>query len=229
MKERPILFSAPMVRAILDGSKTQTRRIVKPQPFIDEMGNFCWNGMNFGQDFDGPHIQAIASPLPSSRTKRVHCPYGKRGDRLWVRETWMPGYDHEADHENGPQVSILYRADNEGRTVAAPNYELAEQWELEYSEDGDPPPSWRPSIHMPRWASRITLEITGVRVERLRDISEANCLAEGCTGGHGSIPGYSYNATPSEYFQHIWTSINGAGNWDANPWVWVVEFRRVDK
>lgn len=82
---------------------------------------------------------------------------------------------------------------------------------------------------MPRWASRITLEITGGRGERLNDISDADCIAEGCPGGHGSIPGYAYSATPSEQYRHIWESINGPGSWAENPWVWVIEFRRVDQ
>lgn len=85
--------------------------------------------------------------------------------------------------------------------------------------------SWRPSIHMPRAASRITLEITGVRAERLQEISDADCIAEGTPGGHGAIPGYLYNATPNEHYRWLWDDINGRGAWEINPWVWVLKFR----
>ena len=206
-KERPILFSAPMVRAILDGRKTQTRRIIKPQPYIDEMGNFCWNGENFGQDFNGPCIQAIASPIPSSKTKRVRCPYGKPGDRLWVRET----FNHDGE-------KYIYAADLNELGV--------QKWAAQ----------WKPSIHMPRIASRILLEITGVRVERLQDISEEDAIAEGCI----KFPfeddhAYTFydddktgHATHTGAYRKLWESINGSGSWDLNPWVWVVEFRTLE-
>jgi hypothetical protein len=195
MKERPILFSAPMVRALLSGTKTQTRRVVKPQPYADEQGNACWNGSNFGQDGRGPLFRSLASPVPSSRTKRVHCPYGAPGDRLWVRETWCSlttGFAYAAD-------PIWSRAPGE---------------------------RWRPSIHMPRAASRITLEITGVRVERLQDISEPDAQAEGCAlecmTPTGDDSGSAIHG-PGGY-RALWESINGPGSWEANPWVWVVEF-----
>lgn len=218
MKERPILFSAPMVRAILEGRKTQTRRVVKPQPFIDKMGNFCWNGWNFGQDSRGPHIQAIASPIPSSKTKRVHCPYGKPGDRLWVRETWrIVG--------NGPDDTI----------------DMFDRDDIQYRADDDQSyiDKYRRSIHMPRWASRILLEVTGVRVERLQDISEADAKAEGadcletinCTAQSRELLDLPLmdDATPYRNgYALLWESINGDGSWAANPWVWVVEFKLVE-
>jgi hypothetical protein len=224
MKTRPILMSAPMVRAILARSKTQTRRVVKPQPYIDEQGNACWNGSNFGQDSRGPHIQALASPVPSSKTGRVRCPYGQPGDRLWVRETW---YCDDYRVQRGPYLkpddmdlddarqdgTLIYRASSGDRP-----YE-AEQ------------PVWKPAIHMPRWASRITLELTGVRVERLQDISEADALAEGISkrGAACHIEGECTYAAPTavEVYRQLWESINGAGSWDVNPWVWCVDFRRV--
>jgi hypothetical protein len=199
MKKRPILFSAPMVRALLDGSKTQTRRLIKPQPYVDPQGNFCWNGWNYGQDFSGPHIQAIASPLPSSRTGRVLCPYGKPGDRLWVRETFAEGIHQMADVNHW-----AYAADHFGvqQRLGA---------------------RWKPSIHMPRAASRITLEVIGVRVERLQDISDEDSLAEGIyPTGTGLYPG-----SPRAAYQKLWESINGPGSWEANPWVWVVEFPKI--
>ena len=190
MTERPILFSAPMVRAILDGNKTQTRRICKPAQFFSlskvvevpdpqERGQ-VYNGSHFG-DEDG-EVQFA-------------CPYGGRGDRLWVRESFSP-YEH--------REGCWYWADG---NIAA--------------HDCTKP---KPSIHMPRWASRITLEITGVRVERLQDISEADAWAEGCEGYDDDVTGGKSGYT--EYCE-LWEKINGKGSWDLNPWVWVVEFKRV--
>jgi len=167
MKERPILFSGPMVRAILEGRKTQTRRIVKPQPLRDR-GVMAFN--------DGEHPQ-------------MRCPYGKPGDRLWVRETWCPD---------------------------------VEPYTFRYKADGDEPlERWRPSIHIPRWASRITLEVVSVRVERLQNISEDDALAEGITL-------VERGTSPVDQFNKLWESINGPGSWEANPWVWVVEFKRIE-
>ena len=199
MKERPILMNGAMVRAVLDGSKTQTRRVVKQ---LDPAMGACTTG-NDGLPM--PVCWAYGGPV-------LHCPYGKPGDRIWVRETW---YCDHFEVQKGPYLEVpeahellVYRADNERP------YE-AEQ------------PVWRPSIHMPRWASRVLLEIVSVRVERLNDCSDADARAEGTPGGHGVIPSYNYNATPSEHFSHLWESINGAGSWAANPWVWVIEFKRV--
>jgi hypothetical protein len=212
MKERPILFGEPMVRALLDGSKTQTRRVVKPQPYVDPQGNFCWNGSNFGQDFNGPHIQAIASPLPSSRTGRVLCPYGKPGDRLWVREAWrvIDVADCFAPREITAASRIWYEAD----APHQPGFG-----------------KYRPSMFIPRWASRITLEITEVRVERLQDISEADALAEGIVQlaeGFGLSDGRHFHATdPRQSYLSLWESINGPSSVEANPWVWVIKFRKL--
>lgn len=205
MKERPILFSGAMVSAILDGTKTQTRRVVKPQPYIDEMGNACWNGLNFGQSADKvPHFQSLASPIPSSKTKRVHCPYGKPGDRLWVRETWARDSEDDA---------LFYRAD-----VGSGNE--ADDWQRNI-DDGANGYRWRPSIHMPRWASRITLEVTGVRVERLQEISGSDAVAEGV---RSRLPD---NGIAVAEYRDLWEAINGAESWSANPWVWVIEFEVV--
>jgi hypothetical protein len=186
MIERPILFSAPMVRALLDGSKTQTRRVVKPTPeWIGQSGVLSYRGR-----VGLPHAL---------------CPYGQPGDRLWVRETHM---------DLG--ACYLYRADaaaEQERAIVAPRQ------------------PWRPAIHMPRAASRITLEITGVRVERLQDISEDDALAEGCSSTaivHEDGEDYTGHYASEEY-QDLWESINGPGSWEANPWVWVVEFKRLDQ
>lgn len=212
MKERPILFSAPMVRAILAGTKTQTRRAAKPQlsevQWIEERESgffLCADGQpTCCTGVWETHEYALQAP--------IHCPYGQSGDRLWVRETWAG-----QKHRPLSQGALFYRA-TDGEHCCG------KQLPLSWVERE---PRWRPSIHMPRWASRITLEVTGVRVERLQDISEADCIAEGAPGGHGAIPGYGYAATPSEHYRDIWTSINGAESWDANPWVWVIEFQRI--
>ena len=189
--ERPILFSAPMVRALLDDTKTQTRRLVKPQPRRVD------GGVPFG---DGP---AWAHAEPGSALMR--CPYGKRGDRLWVRETWA------RDDEDG---TLMYRADL-GRDM---NADAWEQGRLE----GVPRYRWRPSIHMPRAASRIALEVTGVRVERLHQISRGDAMAEGCP-----FANMQDGESPRRWYEYLWRAINGPDSWDANPWVWVVEFRKA--
>lgn len=221
MKERPILFSAPMVRAILAGTKTQTRRAVKPQPEVSEQGNLCgaWLSRPLG-----------GLLLPKVGDIAMHCPYGKPGDRLWVREAFrfLNSFDADSPAAIGvkcisagypkPWAPIQYKADGN-----------RDNWLAVCTPPADMPTpgKLRPGIHMPRWASRILLEVTAVRVERLHDISQADCIAEGATGGHGSIAGYPYAATPDEHYRRIWEQINGAGAWDVNPWVWVIEFRSV--
>ena len=203
MKERPILFSAPMVRAILEGHKTQTRRIVKPQPeagadlgFLIPMPNANGSCAHF-HDIDerGIHTKDLTA----------HCPYGMPGYLLWVREAWRVRGGREYEYQNDTH-SVMYRAT--------------------HHEDGFPlgweSYKWRPSIHMPRWASRIQLEVTGVRVERLNDISISDAIAEGYDGSVAD------SVDPSvKWYAQLWDAINGAGSWAANPWVWVVDFKRV--
>ncbi len=184
MKDRPILFSAPMVRAILAGHKTQTRRIVK-LPLIDP---------DFGCEIAGCETASVLRQSPSI------CPHGQPGDRLWVKETFS------AYGCFGVDGRIVYRAD---------------------IPDGKQPNGlhWKPSIFMPRKASRIKLGITDVKVERLQDISEADALDEGCPGD------CEYHGHPtqkcSDWYRILWESINGPGSWAANPWVWVITFTRV--
>jgi hypothetical protein len=208
IKERPILFSAPMVRAILEGRKTVTRRAVK------------------GLKTDNPVITcADGSPIRSGACwdigkSIIHCPYGKPGEQLWVRETW---YCDHFEVMRGPYLKP------DDLDVG----EALDDGTLVYAADGLTPyeadqPIWKPSIHMPRWASRILLEITEVRVERLQDISRADIRAEGlqCPPELASddvSPNYRdwYPAA----WRELWESTGG--NWDANPWVWVVEFKRV--
>lgn len=214
MKERPILFSAPMVRAILEGRKTQTRRVVKPQchPFGDMLT-----------------ANEVALEF-SSGTRSVRCPYGQPGDRLWVKETYMP--DPPRDRT---WCSVAWEDDK--RLDGIPErFQISKHVIFRASWDGIELGGWKPSIHMPRWASRITLEITGVRVERLNEISILDSHAEGVGGTYGEtgislgFPGLNHewdNKTAVEQYQWLWESINGPGSWDLNPWVWVVEFKGI--
>lgn len=225
MKERPILFSAPMVRALLAGTKTQTRRVVKWRDVAAGL-NLSFSGLGVEQT---PAGWVLTSPSRSSvewRCGPTACPYGQPGERLWVRETWqgpIMSADEWEQHGNDDPGSLPSRFNS-------PSY-------CEYAADGGPPPEfmtadddlvcrWRPSIHMPRWASRITLEVTGVRVERLQDISDADCFAEGIQ--QCSDEGLVSDGTARGTYKALWESINGPGSWDANPWVWVVEVRRAD-
>ena len=200
MKERPILFSGEMVQAILDGRKTQTRRVIKPQPKLySAMHRF--NTFIQWKDIDAKEIFAVIFIAS-------HCPYGQPGgDRLWVRETWA---ELCATDELSGEVDLAYKATG---------------WpDGEFGPDRNGK-GWRPAIFMPRWASRITLEVTGVRVERLQDISYEDAEAEGAP-----IEGGSIVQNRRIGFEHLWDSINakrGYG-WDANPWVWVIKFRRVE-
>jgi hypothetical protein len=204
-KTRPILFSGPMVRAILENRKTQTRRIAKE---FDSLKN----------------IDKLLARFPNQEG----CPYGKPSDRLWVRETCAI-----LDRQTR-QTAIWYRADCDPGPVN----------EVCTMPDGSRPPDglrWRPSIHMPRWASRITLEITDVRVERLQEISREDAIAEGIerVGGGGSChPWRNYLLKPFAHptshcsscqrsYMTLWESINGPGSWAANPWVWVVSFQVI--
>lgn len=197
MKERPILFSGEMVRAILEDRKTQTRRPMKCQLPKDDGGTAtCISGRTMHQELVHQAIE--------------NNPFGQPGDRLWVRETWgiVPILDCNSDR-------VAYRSDysqacGEDQVIAPV------------------PKRWRPSIHMPRWASRLTLEITAVRVERLQDISEEDAKAEGCNGDCpiGYIPAYE-KAPLAYHFAQVWDACYGTESWSANPWVWVIEFRRV--
>lgn len=230
MRERPILFSGPMVRAILEGRKTQTRRVVRPPP--------------------GPPGPSHAFRHPSEgwwtfgdnsgRTWR--CPYGVPGDRLWVRETWRPtiAHSHGMNSCDCDDLAVRYHADGAERFWPGEHKDIPTEWCLpEAARRG-----FVPSIHMPRWASRLTLEVTGVRVERLQDISEEDARAEGITSVpfrpddgfpvcEGFMVGKDDGKTPlfakaRDAFFSLWTSINGEESLNANPWVWAVEFRRVE-
>ncbi|MFQ1679202.1 morphogenetic protein [Pantoea dispersa] len=200
MTERGMIFNAEMVRAVLDGSKTQTRRIMKSQPMPHPAceGDFWFRCNKTRSMIKVSDFTPRNGPLPDAHEYfSMCCPFGAVGDRLWVRETWARYNIDQNSHE------MAYRA-------TAPD---------DWPKEG----RWRPSIHMPRWASRITLEITGVRVERLNDISEDDAKAEGaptecCVIGDKHFLG----------FRSLWRSIYGADSWQANPWVWVIEFKRVE-
>lgn len=206
MKERPILFSAPMIRAILAGTKTQTRRLCKPE----------WLRCLDPDDAED-RAQAIA-----------RCPYGAPGDRLWVKEAWRPRVPHEPP--DSADVFVTYAADGEERYFD--EHQADDNWTMpKAAKMGNVTP-----LFMPRWASRITLEITDMRVERVQSISDADIAAEGVTEAavrelrvHKSAKAWTdtVGATPRDLWRIGWSTINGAESWAANPWVWCLSFRRI--
>lgn len=205
MKERPILFSGPMIRAILDGQKTQTRRVVK---------GAGWDPSEYQKvhllqcDEQAYGLQAFFERDGQEWKPGVRCPYGQPGDRLWVKETWAANAFMNLRSVSGLKgEKIYYRATYENHSHFV----------------------WRPSIHMPRWASRITLEITGVRVERLKDISEEDAKAEGIEPSRNGFWKNSMNegkpfVLPVSSYASLWESINGS--WEPEKWVWVIQFKR---
>lgn len=211
MKERPIIFTAESVRAILGDRKTMTRRLMKPQPDDDAR-------LVMGEIGTSKGVAYIGNERSGGIVTRVPCPYGVPGDRLWVRETWMEcGLTRLGirvnDGTNGKRA--FYAAD--GHVYVDPSTRETRKW--------------RSPIFMPRWASRITLEVTGVRVERLQQISEEDARAEGCaTGSNCEVPGHgkAYAENSMEHFRYVWGSINAQrAPWASNQWVWVISFRRV--
>lgn len=186
MNEKPILFSSEMVRAILEGRKTQTRRVIKPQPTEPSV------------------IKQSGAGIVVFDHSKMTCPYGMQGDHLWVRETFM--YDGADVRPASGKFDnrVIYRASN-------PEYGEAFKW--------------KPSIHMPRWASRITLEIVKVRVERVQDITGEDARTEGCI----EIVSNGWVQKPTALFAQLWDSINSKRGfpWAWNPWIWVIEFKRA--
>lgn len=199
--ERGMIFNGEMVRALLDGRKTQTRRTVKPQPDEDGLAKVT----------NGPWVDT------SERNYR--CPFGAAGDRIWVRETFqgplfdydlMDSYCKDPTPFEKPEFCV-YKADG----VPAPEF---------YDADDELHCCWRPSINMPRWASRILLEITNVRVERLKSISDGDAIREGC-----STADMKSGDCVADVFARLWASIYGDESWNSNPWVWVIEFKRIEE
>jgi hypothetical protein len=237
MKERPILFSAPMVRALLDGSKTQTRRAAK-LPHMNPLGKWepvSWGGPDGGRTREGQAVP-LQQVIGHSRTgELIGCPYGQPGDRLWVREAFAieSTQDYEGDPGIVPALGPVKWQDDDGYRLI-PRYRASEPDTLLMiapSEKDDVGMRWKPSIHMPRWASRLLLEITEVRVERLQDISQTDARAEGAPPSHPSIDAVSRDFGHPDFsrswYAQLWDQINGAGAWAANPWVWAVSFKRI--
>lgn len=263
-RERPILFSTPMVRRLPGIEKnparwkTQTRRIIKPQPGNPEVRgpiSPIW-GHGVPRPETDPqqrfNIHA-AFPVNGKRVDRwLPCPYGAPGDQLWVRETWAPHADEE---ETFRGYHTLHGGGDYGVScVGAGNIRP----EIFYAADGGDPHvnGWRPSIHLPKWAARIWLEVTGIRVERLQDITEEDAKAEGCderrtehwsawdpvTEGYPefftrptdprleNIRRHADSVTTArKAFEILWGQINGRASWEANPWVWVVSFKGAER
>ena len=231
MKERPILFNGEMVRAILDGKKTQTRRVIKPQPTqIREA--------EYELDCGKAWLVTYANGTPEDEWIEVCAPYNV-GDHLWVRETWQPDFSEHGD------VFIHYRADDKWG-IYPMTEEIPDEWvEREWTKLDDiyraasvPQNSggrwlpesigfkapWKPSIFMPKWATRIWLEVTGVRAERVQDITATGIMEEGVKGWKAPM------LLARSRFQALWDSINakrGFG-WDTNSWVWVYEFELLE-
>jgi hypothetical protein len=261
MKERPILFSGPMVRAIIEGRKTQTRRAVRPQPELGPDYVVCATchrrkcvlggsmppemaqGMCDADYCDGYYGAPAPSELFPGESRgdfgfpdgwAGKCPYGAPGDLLYVRETWQPLTKNDRSI-----VTLRGQAGGGDWSVGFPSDGDLAEWWLNNTRA-----TWRPSIHMPKWAARIWLRVTDVRVERVQDISEEDCDAEGlfnesglhlwhCSGQqfHPDQPCACGDNSPEDEFGVLWDSINakrGFG-WDVNPWVWVVSFERCEK
>jgi len=227
--ERPILFSAPMVRAILAGQKTQTRRLVE--------------GLHRNEKLEKESLSLVSSFMAL-----VASPFGKPGDGLWVRETFALETNRNVDVTGyGPPFKdgrpVRYIKDDDGNEFwEQPHYFATDpKPELEYGDKEGPSVRWKPSIHMPRWASRITLEITNVRVERLMDISEEDAIAEGVRHDPGHSTPLEMGANVETWFNYqdpeswvtsaqssfrtLWSSIYGVPSWLSNPWVFVIEFK----
>ena len=237
MEERPIIFNAEMVKAIMEGRKTQTRRVVKPQPPPHHWEDHPYHYISLKLlDTDSGYsmrFQHILCGIDSDCPFWVTCPYGKPGDRLWVRETWTMAGGPDGTYDAAP---------NDGRPCWPDDLPVQHRAFYRATEPGVDVEEfgWTPSIHMPRWASRISLEITDIRVERVQDISDHgpqnDCTAEGVFHAGLYVPtmverkGEGFSSCEKMMFRNLWDSINGqkpGRAWADNPWVWVVSFKRV--
>jgi hypothetical protein len=228
MTERPIIFSAEMVREILSCRKTQTRRVapIRELNILQRPGDMITWSVSFLKAIKGTLSSHSGGKFSDLQARSIIAsqfnPYGKPGDTLWVRETWADltethgtrweKRDPETGlYKRGVEPFVWHRADGDQPDIG----------------DGKPMSEpWRPSIYMPRWASRITLEVKGIRVERLHDITEDDARAEGCdpvVHPDGAVDCGTRKTT----FARLWNDINGPGAWEANPWVWVISFERV--
>lgn len=231
MKERPIIFNTAMVKAIIDGRKTQTRRLVKPQPkfFKGEAGGHWWRCT---------HVQSMVRVEEELQNPGEYYkgfidevnPFGKKGDRLWVRETFCIGTIEEEDHYQGSPKPLYVHQDGDPK-----QYPIYKEYCLRDNISIDDV-LWKPSIHMPRSASRILLEITKIRIERLNQISSQDAVQEGllklpASGRYVVNRSDQYfgaaSNNPCEVFKWLWESIYGSSSWELNPWVWVIEFNVI--
>lgn len=242
VREKPIIFSGPMVKAILEGRKTKTRRVVKHQDELEFGGAGGKDGPEWNdpgewgwRTADDDWIALSRDQMPDSCDSYARCPHGWPGDLLWVREAWAvsSAYDSYKPSELTPHVgTVAYRAGG-GLLNGEPIERTC------FDADGGRG-KWRPSIFLPRWASRIDLEITGVRVERLQAITRLDCVREGWP--HDNDPAHhaqqialvesgmddeNIDDAAICWFADLWESINGAGSWERSPWVWVIEFRKT--
>lgn len=217
MKERPVIFTGDSVRSILAGRKTQTRRICRVQPL--EAGGLWQCLYPWGEGGHGIYESESEMRQEYDRLMLARCPYGKPGDRLWVRETWATDFEK----------NVLYRTTD-------PSPSPMGAYGAKRMVDGAKS-IWRSPIHMPRWASRITLEITGVRVERLQEISEADAIAEGLIQWssprmsniyYGVTQADVWESNPRKTYARLWDSINSKrASWESNPLVWVAGFKML--
>ncbi len=244
-KERPILFSGENIPPLLAGTKTQTRRIIPLRrlhvDYIGPQGRLNDPTMWGLEADDGEWYTLKAQPNYESR--EIRCRYGAPGDRLWVRETiaiesWTHEYGDTPPIPTDRPHTVIDHGEDWGKEWRWPHYRATDpdpdltctREGCRTCEAGEPGPHWRRSIHMPRWASRILLEITDVRVQRLQEISQDDAVAEGCDDIRDMkpLPGrVMYAGGPRDAYQILWESINGAGSWDANPWVWAITFKRI--
>jgi hypothetical protein len=219
-----------MVRALLENRKTQTRRIIKPHPELSESLGFVWKGRAFGKAISGGEEGTRNNFIRSHIGKSPVCRYGVPGDRLWVRESFQPlladGFEGKLNYKTGEGYQIGYCA-----TDGIQEY-------FDCSTDSAFCSKITPSIYMPRWASRITLETTDVRIQRLNEISDEDCIAEGIDYDKGTMHCANYLDLkdderigrwlgPKGSYASLWEKINGKGSWDANPWLWCLSFRMI--